>query len=91
MTCRFCTQWNPQTAVKCAFCGNSLDASEDLTAAARKRQIDIRLPRVLARRISLRGGNRPRGGVTEEPNVVGMGLVGLGALVILLSLLSKMC
>ena len=31
MICRFCSQWNPESAVRCSFCNNRTDATEDAT------------------------------------------------------------
>lgn len=33
MICRFCSQWNSEGAGRCCFCGNQLDAAEDVTAS----------------------------------------------------------
>lgn len=35
MICRFCSQWNPGGAVRCAFCRNPPDAETDVTSAGR--------------------------------------------------------
>ncbi|MCK5800101.1 MAG: hypothetical protein KAI47_23080 [Deltaproteobacteria bacterium] len=34
-TCRFCHQWNPPKAQRCAFCQNLLSDTEDRTRAGR--------------------------------------------------------
>ena len=31
MVCRFCSQWNPASAPRCAFCRNQMDGDSDLT------------------------------------------------------------
>ena len=31
MICRFCAQWNPDSASRCSFCDNAADAAEDTT------------------------------------------------------------
>lgn len=36
-TCRFCGQWNPPGALRCAFCQNATDAQQDQTTAGRTR------------------------------------------------------
>jgi hypothetical protein len=35
LICRFCSQWNPEQATRCCFCGNPADAVEDTTRAGR--------------------------------------------------------
>ena len=34
-TCPFCAQWNPAGNPRCSFCGNPLDAADDVTVAGR--------------------------------------------------------
>lgn len=36
-TCRFCGQWNPPGALRCAFCQNARDAEQDQTTLGRTR------------------------------------------------------
>ncbi len=31
MICRFCSQWNPESAGRCCFCDNVLDGTQDTT------------------------------------------------------------
>jgi hypothetical protein len=35
MRCQFCTQWNPNAAADCAFCGNDLRGALDATCEGR--------------------------------------------------------
>jgi hypothetical protein len=35
MRCQFCTQWNPDDAADCAFCGNELRGALDATIEGR--------------------------------------------------------
>lgn len=35
MRCQFCTQWNPDDASDCAFCGNDLRGALDATSEGR--------------------------------------------------------
>jgi hypothetical protein len=33
LICRFCSQWNPEGELRCCFCNNRLDGTEDATLA----------------------------------------------------------
>jgi len=33
LICRFCSQWNPEGGLRCCFCSNPFDATEDNTRA----------------------------------------------------------
>lgn len=46
MTCRFCQQWNPEEAIRCSFCGNLVQATEDTTRSGRITVEQARLPPV---------------------------------------------
>jgi len=37
LICPFCSQWNPENAVRCVFCRNPPDATEDQTVSGRLR------------------------------------------------------
>jgi len=47
LNCRYCGQWNPDTALRCSFCANAKDALEDATVQPRRSQVhsaEARIP-----------------------------------------------
>jgi hypothetical protein len=44
--CRFCSQWNPEGALRCCFCNNLSGATQDQTRGGRVTVVSARLPAV---------------------------------------------
>jgi hypothetical protein len=43
LICRFCSQWNPDEALRCSFCANLARATEDATASGRVSKVQARV------------------------------------------------
>jgi hypothetical protein len=53
LICRFCNQWNPDGALRCCFCNNLSEATQDQTRAGRITVVSSLLPKVTREERSL--------------------------------------